>query len=345
MQKSCWKCGAPPRETVPASDRTRLGVPSSALEEQTARLLATNDSPCGLELSSIRHLLAAERDRTQDLLREIEELRSAMELRVQELQEAKKSIENHTKIMSAVRRVPMEIICEIFSWTLPYNRRIDRETTRPTPWYLGHICRRWRAAAIGMSVLWTSISFYASRNARVAQEIIETQLRRSGNAPLHLTFHCQDGDLLTFLLFHSSSINLLFSHSVRWQSVHVRVHAALATHLLQRFRTVKGQLPSLRTLEFFSSSVHISVIGDIFSVAPRLQEVRLRGTEDFDAFALPQIPWRQISHYRGSCPNDTDALKILEVAPNMLEYSVTLTVGGSHWGSNGFSPHLFLPHL
>ncbi|KAJ6541554.1 hypothetical protein B0H19DRAFT_864171, partial [Mycena capillaripes] len=55
-------------------------------------------------------------------------------------------------ILSIIRRLPADVLGEIFSYTVPdapRRRAIDR-----SPWMLGRVCSRWRAISISLSTLW-----------------------------------------------------------------------------------------------------------------------------------------------------------------------------------------------
>ncbi|KAJ7438550.1 hypothetical protein B0H11DRAFT_588700 [Mycena galericulata] len=252
------------------------------------------------------------------------------------------TFENHKKIMSPVRRVPAEILCEIFWWTLPYTRRAGAHTIQQAPWRLGHICKRWRATALQYSPLWSTITLYAARNGWMSQAslltMVETQLDRSANAPLHITFDCRDGEFVA--AYSPRIIGLIMSFSPRWESARLRLDRLLGDSLLNHLRSVKGQLPRLRTLEFTSSSGHVSVIGDTFSVAPRLREVILAGAEIPNA-SLPKIPFFQLTRYHGTCNYD-DGHEILASAPNLVAYGMTLV---GRWDRQKIYPPLILSHL
>ncbi|KAJ7146411.1 hypothetical protein C8R44DRAFT_599817, partial [Mycena epipterygia] len=76
--------------------------------------------------------------------------------------ETEKRIHRHTAIMSPLRRIPPEILCKIFSFSLPSAEELNRlgpsfghrDRFIPAPWALTHICSRWRLVALSMSPLW-----------------------------------------------------------------------------------------------------------------------------------------------------------------------------------------------
>ncbi|KAJ7020618.1 hypothetical protein C8F04DRAFT_1050711, partial [Mycena alexandri] len=54
-------------------------------------------------------------------------------------------------IISPLRRIPPEVIGEIFLWTSPEGPKIPRRCgfrVSDSPWFLTHISRRWRAVCI-----------------------------------------------------------------------------------------------------------------------------------------------------------------------------------------------------
>ncbi|KAJ7483482.1 hypothetical protein FB451DRAFT_991164, partial [Mycena latifolia] len=62
--------------------------------------------------------------------------------------------------LSPLRRMPPELLGEIFSWTLPsvqeaLGRR--RFQDKHSPWVFTQVCHRWRAVALSTPSLWSQI--------------------------------------------------------------------------------------------------------------------------------------------------------------------------------------------
>ncbi|KAJ6525986.1 hypothetical protein B0H19DRAFT_908796, partial [Mycena capillaripes] len=70
--------------------------------------------------------------------------------------EALKRVRQHHDILSPVRRVPPELVCEIFTWTVSSNDAAGEAimVVKTPPWYLGHISRSWRHTALSFGSLW-----------------------------------------------------------------------------------------------------------------------------------------------------------------------------------------------
>ncbi|KAF7362733.1 hypothetical protein MVEN_00622600 [Mycena venus] len=346
MQAPCWKCGASPTN-APGLPESEAMLSSLELDSATY-LLHSNDAPLASEIPGVRHIVSAERNRIERLQTEILELQKALERRMQELEETKASLKNHTAILSAVRRVPAEIICEIFSYTLPCTRRVNGLDTQQAPWRLGHICRQWRATVLGYPPLWSSIAVHASwDDDTYSLAMVETHLRRSANASLAVTLDCKDGQIKSSNF--SKSIDLILRHSTHWVTLSLRLHHLVAARILARLRPAMGRLPALRTLEFVEVTKQYrtpdsSLTGDTFSIAPALQKVFLT-REPFHNVALTadlQLSWSQLTHFRGTWRFQEDGLNILRSTPNVVECGITIV------GRDSLPPgstHVALPNL
>lgn len=112
-----------------------------------AELISSNVPPSALELERARALLTDSRSHAALLRLQISELES-------ELSTATKQIELYNQILSPIRRLPAEILTEIFLWLAPTpGRHASNEHL-----VLCAICRSWREIALGISQLWNTLS-------------------------------------------------------------------------------------------------------------------------------------------------------------------------------------------
>jgi hypothetical protein len=177
--------------------------------------------------------------------------------------------------ISAIHRIPTEILCQIF--TLTYTRRVGDHITEEVSWRLGHICRVWRAAALGYPSLWSSITLDISLNSdrqighACPPLMVETQLLRSGTAPLYVAFHTRSTTIVE--VGHHRALDLILDQSFRWEIALLRLGQICDPLFRNRLRTVKGKVPMLRHLQLIDC--HKDIIGDAFSIAPSLRAVVL----------------------------------------------------------------------
>ncbi|KAJ7628266.1 hypothetical protein DFH06DRAFT_1102808, partial [Mycena polygramma] len=175
---ACWNCGAAP------ADRNRLSSSVSSFVD-IAHLLSTNDNPSDDEITLIRSSLAG-------ISRLMDALNAQIGGLVAERDGMAKQLQKYSSVLSPVRRIPPELVCEIFSYTLPPESRNPDGIVEPPPWYLGHISRPWRDIALGQSALWRIIGIYHSANPTRPKPsslaAVQTQLARSYNALLDVHF-------------------------------------------------------------------------------------------------------------------------------------------------------------
>ncbi|KAF8173155.1 hypothetical protein K438DRAFT_1547239, partial [Mycena galopus ATCC 62051] len=112
--------------------------------------LTSNNPPLESEIPVIRDIVSDGQDRVEALDAQIYILQAAVAELVRKRDEAAESTRERRAILSPIRRVPPELICNIFDLTIQSSAEFcdpKSDTTEP-PWYLGHICRRWRHYAL-----------------------------------------------------------------------------------------------------------------------------------------------------------------------------------------------------
>ncbi|KAJ7131385.1 hypothetical protein C8R44DRAFT_557252, partial [Mycena epipterygia] len=116
--------------------------------------LESNNPPLESEIPDIRQIISDNQARVDALNVQIDALRIAMERLLLERDEREECVRKHTAVMSPIRRVPPEVLSQIFALTLPHTRRFDDKPIHGPPWRLGHICRSWRRWALADPFLW-----------------------------------------------------------------------------------------------------------------------------------------------------------------------------------------------
>ncbi|KAJ7041232.1 hypothetical protein C8F04DRAFT_173183 [Mycena alexandri] len=129
-----------------------------------AALLESNDVPLPSQRSLVEEIL---RDKRAELAASGDAI-SQLQFTLNTLQakhaELASEISQYDSILSPVRRIPPEIIGEIFLYFTPVmhpdseSRNHDRVNL---PWKLGHICHLWRAVSLSLEQLWSVLDLGA----------------------------------------------------------------------------------------------------------------------------------------------------------------------------------------
>ncbi|KAJ7176925.1 hypothetical protein C8R46DRAFT_1188615 [Mycena filopes] len=267
-----------------------------------ASLLTSNDPPSESEIPRILDLISDAQDRIDALDPQIRALQARLASLVRERHETTNYVRHHRTILSPLRRVPPEVLCEIFAWSV-YN---SGEREEP-PWYLGHVCRSWRGIALAYPRLWTHLT--------IGEDLprIQAQLLRAGNALLEVYWSGVRNNRNTGLA------DLMGPYYRRWRGLHLEACEFTDIDAPEWLCMASGHLDQLTTVEFTDSED--GNLPDFLSVAPNLRRVILNGLDSTVYSPWIPIPWVQITHYRGTFHPERQA-EILEVAQNLLVCSV-----------------------
>ncbi|KAJ6580254.1 hypothetical protein B0H10DRAFT_1689811, partial [Mycena sp. CBHHK59/15] len=124
--------------------------------------LVSNVPPLDSQVSSIREVVRDGRAQVNILNNQISDLQAVVARLVDRRNRMEEHIRQHASILSPVRRLSPEILCEIFAFTLPYTAHVGGhgKDVEKSPWYLGHVSRDWRTIAIAYGSLWSSVEVH-----------------------------------------------------------------------------------------------------------------------------------------------------------------------------------------
>ncbi|KAJ7185262.1 hypothetical protein C8R46DRAFT_375561 [Mycena filopes] len=298
----CETCGA---SQTAVEDASRLPPTLAFTPPELTSLLTSNDPPLDSEIPRILDIISVGQDRIDSLDPQIHALQSRLALLVQERDETAKCVREHRAIVSSLRRVPPEVLCEIFA--LSIDSLGEREEP---PWYLGHICRTWRCIALAYPRLWTRLTI------REDLPRIEEQLLRAGNALLDVYWLGR----LEEPRNHALS-ELLMPHYARWSTLHIDYYIFDDNHAPEWLRLANGHLDQLTNLELTHSGFEQAQLPIFLSTAPKLRRVLLNSLEFSEGSPWFPIPWPQITHYRGTFRPHRQ-VEILQAAQNLQVCSV-----------------------
>ncbi|KAJ7490964.1 hypothetical protein FB451DRAFT_1124553 [Mycena latifolia] len=159
----CSECGAP----VPSLFTDSPCDSNSTTPTRHQELMTTNAPPDSVELIFIQAVVSKTDARLADVENEISRLRGRLQQLEDERTSLARYLASNKAILSPLRRMPAELLAEIFSWTLPslddaltrHNFKFDRSHS---PWMLTQVNSRWRAVALSTPSLWTLIVIHGS---------------------------------------------------------------------------------------------------------------------------------------------------------------------------------------
>ncbi|KAJ7669991.1 hypothetical protein DFH06DRAFT_159597 [Mycena polygramma] len=330
---ACWSCGGVPR------DRDEL--PPTPCLSSLHHLLQSNNPPADAEIPVLAEFASIGRCKMDALDAQIKNLTATLNRLISERDDMASQVQQCTAVLAPIRRVPPEIICAIFSWTLPRTKRVAGELPTGAPWYLGQISGIWRQIALGLPSLWNSITVFHTEISSWKDfsplPMVAAQLIRSANAPLEVDFEWMtyEGEAAPFM-------DALLTHSHRWRSF--RLLCCDSGGLLTLMHPAKGRLAQLDTLEIDDSGREeggASVASDIFSIAPNLRQVLLTNASFNHYSPALLIPWQQLTQYRG-VETVEHLVHILQAASGLVDGALGFTDEEQEIPDG---PVITLPHL
>lgn len=348
------------------------------LSPRITELLLCNDAPCDSELDRIHETRKVHERRLHLLEEQIQATQDALErlTREQERDRVTQELENYRIVSSPVRRLPSEILSELFLWcrggdefgSIPSlsgsKRNIDSLDLTHAPWTLVRVCSRWMSIGNALPMLWSSITVdfdtVVRKRPHSTSLLLNLHLQRSGTCLLTVWLRSRKRPIPS----DNSLLSVLLPSSYRWKCAEFEVDRPS----LQRLSPLRGSLPVLQKLIVKvvprDGAIQTAKI-DIFEFAPHLRSFQAKAITDIDDKWV--IPWCQLSSYgwlewatRPSIPHlgilhRTPNLEMLEVdCQPMVDPGTTATLSkltrlclyeAPTGGLDGLMRHLVLPAL
>ncbi|KAJ6571233.1 hypothetical protein B0H19DRAFT_987847 [Mycena capillaripes] len=295
------------------------------MDSPFARHLHTNYVPSDTEVKCIEEHLLPHRLELLRLERLIQDLCSQ---RTKILH----YINVHKALISPARRLPADIVQEIFLACLPTQRN-SVMSSKDAPLILTRICSGWRAVALSTPALWASLhlplEFIFQKNLKTP--VIEW-LERAGRHPLSLSI-MEPPNLALWENTAPNDVEAvvggLIHRADRWHAVELSVHSASGLRL---FGAVKAA--ALRAVTLKPSVYDLGDLGKInLLTTPTLRAVTIALEEDFDRIVPPlPLPWEHLTsltvqsmghyYYQGLSADIT--LMILKRCPRLIHFEADI---------------------
>ncbi|THU90869.1 hypothetical protein K435DRAFT_675166, partial [Dendrothele bispora CBS 962.96] len=156
-------------------------------------LLDTNHAPSRAEAEHIHKHLCLPEQELQTIDEEIARLDTLLHNLRSRREKAVSYIHKHRRLLSPIRRIPPEIIAELFTYCLPSAHPPTRDLSE-APLLLTLVCKQWREIAFRTPYLWSSLHIYIPSTRVSDKEFMDRRkngikqwLERSGNSPISLS--------------------------------------------------------------------------------------------------------------------------------------------------------------
>lgn len=269
-------------------------------------LVHTNDIPSKTEVGIIR---SSVNHSSHDLTRVEKEI-SRLEAIMDNLRSKRDALiqfqRDHVPLLSCVRRLPPEILGEIFTWCLMLDDSF--EFCICTRRYLSQVSQYWRQATFATPEIWALMHIYPSlRNQSNEAEMVHSWLSRSGQCPLSINIAVMDGEEPVGTYAHSI-VETIMPYSKRWKSLNIRI----TPEMLEYLAVLQPSMPYLRFLDINSLSFSLpSMTITTFTNAPQLRNVTLGFSI---SPSIIHINWAQIMEYSSQNCTIDECLQVFDLA-------------------------------
>lgn len=313
-------------------DEPPVPIRSPAIVE----LLATNMTPADSDFRELSQKRDAASVQITEMTERIAELLNELGILTMTRQKMKRDLADWKVILHPVRRIPLEILQEIFlacmddmpetSWQHMYTSLNVREHT---PWRLAQVCRQWRMAAIKYPRLWSHIQIsipeafkFDSRKSKNWAAALGAQIHRSASDPLTISITS-----LTPIPCSDTLFRVLIPTAPRWKSLAMNMYSKS----FYAFLDIRGFLESLTHISITLLDVDgvstsslpallaLARIQSIFRLCPRLKAVhgqpKCLSYYSFPSHAL--VEYQSFSPFLVEYSPVNDNLDLLRTMPNI----------------------------
>ncbi|KAJ7253536.1 hypothetical protein C8J57DRAFT_1237342 [Mycena rebaudengoi] len=180
--------------------------------------LNTNIIPDDAECQQIRDFLVDLRKEVAHLAEQIARMQKLLDDLTRKRDDLTEFIDAHLALVSPARRLPDDVVREIFVASLPANRNCAI-SAQESPLLLCTICQSWRNLAVSTPRMWASIHIVAPANDKIERmaQTVHAWLARSGALPLSISLTASRS---TWPPPDASSLlTALIRYSLRWKHI------------------------------------------------------------------------------------------------------------------------------
>jgi hypothetical protein len=272
------------------------------MQSPFADKLFTNYVPLGPEIEQIQQIIAGPVERISHLDEKIARLQAIIDDLSRDKDNLSKFVRDHRALLSGARRLPQDLVQEIFFRCIPANRNAVMCSTE-SPLLLGRICSSWRQIALITPQLWSSLhvaipdSSFLHKHGRSIlirrAEAVKAWLDLSGCCSLSLSlvadYHIYARDTQESSFATSYLLQVMIQFSRRWNKVDLTLPVSMFSHY---FATLAEQdFPVLEKIRWRPLEELPELYSHIITVpilqTPSLRHAYLR----FADYSRLVLPW------------------------------------------------------
>ncbi|KAJ7634594.1 hypothetical protein FB45DRAFT_470160 [Roridomyces roridus] len=287
------------------------------MDSPLAAKLGTNYCPTAEEAVEIQAFLAQPLRQMKCLDSKIADLQHALNKLLEEREGLGSIVQSHEALLSPIRRMPADIMHEIFLACLPTHRNCVMDASE-APLLLGRVCSAWRTLLLTTPRLWASLHIVdrgeppqqaesqpdsdieyvpwpvAPQEPRAALVVdaLRAWLERAGQCPLSLSLQYDP----EFGYPPSQSIiQTIFLLASRWQHIHFAATGPVFQELVQLSAADVPELQNatLRSYEDGWESPGFAWNSLSFLAGPKVEAIAVSGA-DLDVSQLP-LEWNRLT--------------------------------------------------
>ncbi|KAJ6598529.1 hypothetical protein B0H10DRAFT_734392 [Mycena sp. CBHHK59/15] len=184
-------------------------------------ILHTNAVPSDADCQRIRAFLVGPRTEAEELTLKIGRIQAMLDDLTRKRDQLVNFIDAHLALVSPVRRLPDDVVQEIFEASLPSKYAVMDGAESPL--LLCQVCRPWRRLALLTPRLWASLHVAAPPPSDVQKmnDAVNAWISRSGSVPLSLSFVASQEDTLDYDVL--SMIKTFVGVANRWENIRLLI--------------------------------------------------------------------------------------------------------------------------
>ncbi|KAJ7184885.1 hypothetical protein C8R46DRAFT_1300449 [Mycena filopes] len=261
------------------------------MDPDLARLLLNNEAPTQRQAHGIQCLLEAGREKLSKLDDTILKLSLVLSEVKSQRHCCQQSLSGLICVRAPIRRVPPEILAEIFHFSCRTYENSSITDVQAAPLLLGRVCSLWRAIAQNTPCLWDTVHVRSVPTDDRSLSFIRTLLGRSRALPLDITLTTRSAD-------HGRSLALVFEPHERIQRMHLNLSrndcvptlvADKPWPLLSRVKLEANYLP-----EHAGIPLRLADILNVCRHASALRTLIIRSNLSFQV-TDSHFPWSQLT--------------------------------------------------